>query len=222
MKKQLILGALALSATAAMSATLTFNSRPVAGISYDISALGSVDWAYWNTTDNPATGAPTNEKAGGSAIGNIKGIGAATSVRGTSSKVDTDFTFTDGQTVASGTANNVSGLFNTVLNTEGTGAQLDIALPTAGQTYTVTIWTGAHETVAAAIVASLPGALNYEITTGGPGGNYGDSAKPKESYAYTFTVVADTAGAIFSFKIATAGFYEGTTGHVIITGAAVK
>jgi GDSL-like Lipase/Acylhydrolase family len=66
---------------------------------YDLTALGTSDWTYWNKTDllTVATLAPANEKAGATSISPMSPVGG-TAVRGTNSstKPPVDFSFSDG------------------------------------------------------------------------------------------------------------------------------
>ncbi|MDF3128476.1 PEP-CTERM sorting domain-containing protein [Kiritimatiellaeota bacterium B1221] len=215
----------------ASAAAISFVGRTDAATGvYDLTALGTTDWAYWSTADNPIVGGvATNEMSGGTSISGASGTGGVTSVRGTGSSGGTvaDFSYTNGTSTASGTAFNPNGVFNTDLSGPGKGVELGFTLADAGQWYTVNIWTAGFATQFAQVTGSLDGATSYTNTSGGyetvsPNeGNYGGYNTPKEQYQYTFNVLADSANDVFNFDIRTAGSTGGSR-HVLITAASIS
>jgi hypothetical protein len=181
---------------------------------YDLTALGSLDWAYWNTTASPATGLPTNRKSGGTLIGDIVPAGGG-NVRGSTSGTRPvyDFSFADGALPATGTVSNVIGLFNTQLNTVDAGVSLDILVP-AVQNYVVSLWVAAYDGVGE-FTASLPGAADFVDTS-----LSGDGVAPKESGIYRLTVKPDAANDILNLTLL---LDSGTGGNanVLISGVAL-
>ncbi|MDQ8209245.1 PEP-CTERM sorting domain-containing protein [Coraliomargarita sp. SDUM461003] len=227
MKLHLPISLLALTAQFASAASITFEGRSdlASEASFNLTEIGTADWAYWDTNANPAaSGAATNDMNGGFGIGSISNFGTGTSLRGTSAAaVDTVFAYSNGSSDVSGTENGVTGLFATVLATSNEGVQLDITLADAGQAYEINIWTGAYATQSGSIVASMNGATSYVSgNTGGAGdsGWYGDSSTPREPYLYTFNVIADNPNEVFNFSITTAGS-QNSSSHVLIAAAAV-
>ncbi|HBR93934.1 MAG TPA: hypothetical protein DEA90_07190 [Opitutae bacterium] len=220
MKPLILLSSLLVSAQLATAASVNLDSSSTVTVATDLTATGNVDWAYWNTSANPASGVATNDMNGGAGIGSIVAYGTGTTVRGTSFGTTADFSFTNGSATASGSVTNPTGLFNSVLNTAGEGVQLDFTLAQAGQAYTIDLWTAGFGTPSATIVASIPGATyNSGLISNPDGGAYG-GAGAKNSYRYTFTVVADSDNDVFNFSIATGGTQQGS-GHVIISAATI-
>lgn len=231
MKLHLPISLLALTAQFASAASITFEGRSdlASEASFNLTEIGTADWAYWDTNANPAaSGAATNDMNGGFGIGSISNFGTGTSLRGTSAAaVDTVFAYSNGSSDVSGTENGVTGLFSALIATSNEGVQLDFTLADAGQAYEINIWTGGYATQFASIVASMNGATSYVSgNTSGTGtstGNnnwYGDSSTPREPYQYTFRVIADNANDVFNFSIATAG-QQNSSSHVLIAAATV-
>ena len=111
----------------------------------------------------------------------------------------------------------------TDIGTAGRGVTLDFTLATAGQQYSINIWTAGFATQTATVVGSLTGATSYN--SGGLGGSgdsgfYGDYNNPKEQYLYTFLVTADNANDVFNFSIVSGGT-QGASSHVLITAASI-
>lgn len=226
MKLLLVLTSVALSAQFTSAASITFVGRTDnATAVYDLTSIGDVDWAYWNSSASPASGTASNDMSGGFGIGTISGTGGETAVRGTSSTggIQADFTYSNGSGTASGTAFNPNGLFNTNISAGGYGVELDFTLAEAGQQYEISVWTAGFATQFATVVGSMTGATSYSSgSVGGTGGSgyYGDFGNPKEQYLYTFRVIADNANDVFNFSIATAGT-TGSSRHVLINAASI-
>jgi len=195
------------SAPQGQAALITGTFTPVADSDFDLTALGTADWAYWSTTSNPAPGGPkTNEKLGGTLIGTISPVGGG-DVRGSTSGTRPvyDFTFADGTSPAIGTVDNAIGLFNTQLDTVGAGVALEVILPTITP-YTVYVWAGAYATDAADFVDT---ALSH---AGGA---------PEASALYALTVTPDTAGDLLSLSLTLSDDGSGGSSNVLISGVAV-
>lgn len=187
---------------------------PAANTSYNLTALGTVDWAFYDTTANPANGLPTNDKLGGTSIGTMIALGGG-SLRGSASSAsEPDFAYTDGTSPASGTGENPGGLFNTQLDTLNAGLRLTIDLPTT-DTYTIYLWTAAFF-ARGAFTASLSGFSDY--TSLATDDSLGTS--PKQSYLYTLTAQANTAGDDLTVSLITETD-RGSNAHVLLVGAAV-
>ncbi len=225
MKLLLALPLVALSAQLASAASITFVGRADnATAVYDLTSIGDVDWAYWNSSA-PATGAASNDMSGGFGIGTISGTGGETAVRSTTSTggIISDFSYTNGSGTESGTEFNPNGMFNTNISGGGYGVELDFTLAEAGQQYEISVWTAGFATQFATVVGSIAGATSYTSgSVGGTGGSgyYGDYGNPKEQYLYTFKVIADSANDVFNFSIGTSGT-TGTSRHVLINAAAI-
>jgi hypothetical protein len=223
MKKLTLIASAAMAAQLATAASITYNGSFEQVGTADLTALGNVDWAYWNTADNPAAAAATNDMDGGAGIGVISASGGS-GIRGAGSTTTGDFSFTNGSVVASGDADNVTGLLNTTLAAVNTGVQLDFTLATAGQAYTINVWTAGYSTEFATIAGTLTGATTYNSgNLSNPNGEdiYGAALGVKYSYLNTFTVVADSDNDVFNFNIETAGT-QYTSSHVIISAATIS
>tara|TARA_R100000027_G_scaffold2734_6_gene2678 strand:- start:187 stop:948 length:762 start_codon:yes stop_codon:yes gene_type:complete len=227
MKSILSIGTLVLAVPAASAAVITFDGRTnvPSEAPYNLTDLGTTDWAYWDTSANPAaSGAATNDMDGGFGIGSISLVGTGSALRGTASAaINTEFSYSNGSTDVSGTKEGVTGLFSNDIATVNEGVELAITLADAGQEYTINIWTGGYATQFGSVVASMSGATSYVSgNTGGTGdsGWYGDNSSPREPYLYTFTVVADNPNEVFNFNITTAGS-QSSSSHVLIAAATV-
>jgi hypothetical protein len=231
MKQVITLSSIALTLQIASAANINFIGRTDVAdeAPYNLTEMGTTDWAYWDTNSNPAaSGNATNDMSGGVGIGSISifrtGSATGTDLRGTASAaINTEFSYSNGISDASGTEEGVTGLFSTEIAESGEGVQLAITLADAGQTYTINIWTGGYATEFGSIVASMNGATSYVSgNTSGTGASnwYGDNTAPREPYLYTFTVVADNPNEVFNFSIETAGNQQSAS-HVLIAAATV-
>ncbi|WP_193212868.1 hypothetical protein [Luteolibacter marinus] len=212
---------LAAAPASASSIAGSFESVPQAAPAFDITALGDLDWVYWDTSASPATGVPTNEKSGGTAIGSMTAVGGG-DPRGSSSATRpfSDFSYSDGTATVSGTATNPSGLFNSQLGAAGVGAgvSVGITLPTTNS-YQVTVF-GAVYRVASEFRASLPGAPDYTNTsllrtTGSTSG------AEKTSGAFTLIVTPDNPGDVLTVQLTGVTSYDNSA-HAVISGVAVS
>jgi len=177
---------------------------------WNLTEMGEGDWAYWDTSANPASGTPTNEKDGGAMIGSMAADGGV-SLRGTSSSYTTaDFTFTDGAAILSGAADNLSGLFNSTL-ANGKGLSLGIDLPTT-DTYRLYIWTSAYN-CAGQMTISLDGAADYVHAKA--------NINSKPSWLYTVDVQADNAGDDVTIQYLTTASTGGSP-HALISAVGVS
>lgn len=215
MKRTFALGliALALLPGTASAVTLTGILTPTGDADFNLTTLGTSDWAYWNTSANPATGIPTNEKAGGTLISNITPVGGG-GVRGSSAPTQPvyDFIFTDGTAPVAGTVNNATGLFNTQLDMDGAGVSLNVLLPTTDD-YQVTLFLAGFAGTGQ-LTASLPGAILVDSSF-----TFGAGAI-KDSYYYTFLASPDNPGDLLNFSfILTSGT---ANSHVLFSGVAVS
>lgn len=183
---------------------------------FDITTLGSEDWSYWTTSDNPASGTATNSKLDGTIISDLFNVGG-TSVRGTGSgSTSADFTFTDGTSLESGTVTDLSGLFNSSLNNVGLGIGLEFTLPTT-DIYTIAIWAAGYRVDEATLTASFEDGTkweNAELITGA-------TTSPKDTYMYSITAQADTAGDILGIDLILTDS-GGASANLTLTGAATS
>lgn len=198
------------------AAVITGTFTAVSDSDFDLTAMGTDDWAYWNTTSDPATGGPkTNEKAGGTLISNMSPVGGG-NVRGSGSSTRPvyDFIFSDGTSPVNGTVDNAIGLFNTQLNTVGAGVSLDVDLPTTTES-TIYVWAGAYDGTGL-FTASLPGAIDFTDTT-----LTGDGVTPKESGLYTLLVTPDNPNDTLNLSFVL-GQSTGGNANMLISGVAVS
>lgn len=186
---------------------------------FNLTNLGTLDWAYWNLEDNPASGAPTNSKSGATLIGSATAIGGG-GVRGSTTTTgavpESYFTFTDGSSTGTGTAVMSTGIFNTQLVKAGAGVSILVDLPTV-QTYTIYIWASAFSLSSSTFTAALPGAKSFVSTA--IIDNTGSATK--DTYLVTLTVTPDAAGDDLTISAA-AGTSIGASSHILISGLAVS
>lgn len=190
---------------------------------YDLTALGTSDWAYWNKADllTVATLAPANEKAGATLISVISPVGG-TAVRGTNSatKPPVDFSFTDGTSPASGTQTDPTAVFNSTLGSASIGMSFTVTLP-AVNTYQILIWAGGFASTGATAKTRLSatvGAASYSS----PGETIIPSS-PKPTFLYTLTVTSDTANQVVTISNILAELSGTTTNaHALVVASAVS
>jgi len=179
--------AVGLGATASPGATLDVTPLGVAPASNDLTAIGTADWAYWNTSANP-TSAPNNEKLGGTLIGNATPVGGG-NLRGSTQKfASSQFAFSDGTSTPSHGGLNVTGVFSSELDDLGAGPQVLIDLPTT-QMHRVTVWVAGYN-ADGRFEAALPGATPYTDTSYSHGTSKGSNA----TFIYELLVTPSTAG----------------------------
>lgn len=187
---------------------------------FDLTSIGTLDWAYWTLEANPASGAPTNSKNGATLIGSATAVGGG-SVRGsmttTGAVPESYFIFSDGTSPASATTGVMTtGIFNTQLVTTGAGVGILVDLPTV-QTYTVYIWASAFSLSSSTFTAALSGATSFVSTALVDN----TSSSAKDTYLITLTVTPDTAGDDLTLT-AVAGTSGGASSHILISGIAVS
>lgn len=203
------------SASAALIQGIFTGGNP--DVNYDLTSLGSLDWAYWNKTSDTTglDGTPNNQKNGATLIGNIVAV-AGSSLRGSSSmnRALYDFSYTgDGTSPASGSVTNAQGIFNSALDSNGAGLGLTIDLPTL-QTYLITVWVGGFGAVGV-FNASLPGATPYSDSS------FSASGTRLGAY-YTLTVTPDTAGDDLNISFVLNEQSSLSSSHVQIAAVAVS
>lgn len=221
------------------AALLTGSMTPIPGsTTYDLTALGELDWAYWNSNSNTtsSSASPTNRKSGGSLISNASPYSFGTLVRSSSSTNTTsDFSYSlDGSSPASGTASNVSGVFNATLGPELSGPQpgvtFTIALPMAGTTYGIQIWGAQYYTQDAVdsgvtsedsdglggiFTASLSGATSFT-------NNAFVAGNEKPSALYQISATPDNNGDLLTLTYVLNADAISGNAHVIFNGAAIS
>ncbi|GHB96307.1 PEP-CTERM sorting domain-containing protein [Cerasicoccus arenae] len=215
-----LIAGLAMTASA-NAATLMGSFSAIDGTTvYDLTTAGDLDWAYWNTSSNPTTGVPANSMLSATLIATPVAIGGG-SLRGSNSDTTADFSYTNGTSPESGTTNNVSGIFNTLLNTVGAGVSLDITLPNAGTAYLITIWGSQYNTEtggtsAGLFTASLSGASDYTNDEfSAPVSTF------KQSGIYQLTAVADNDNDVLNIAYIQQTLVGANT-HVLLDAAAIS
>ncbi|MBI1367542.1 MAG: hypothetical protein GC162_02695 [Planctomycetes bacterium] len=209
--------ALTLAAVPAPAATITGTTTNLSTVtSFDLTSLGHDDWAYWNTTAASGhSGAPTNEKNGASLINSMSIVGSGT-LRGSSSSSQprASYSFTNGTSPASGSVAQATGLFSTVLDTNGVGVKFTITLPTV-DTYIVNVWAGVFGGTAT-FTASMTGATSF--TNAFTAANL----TPKPTNQYRLFVTPDNANDVLTISmVMTADNTTQGSSQAFITGAAV-
>ena len=82
-----IAGTLLIALSLPLSAATLMGDRTTvatADPAFNLTSFGSSDWAYWETTANPAASTPTDEKSGAAIISSMTAVGGG-DVRGSSS-----------------------------------------------------------------------------------------------------------------------------------------
>ncbi|WP_309387183.1 hypothetical protein [Cerasicoccus frondis] len=190
----------------------------------DLTALGDVDWAYWNYTNSNGAFQPasniTNRKNGGTAIQSPTVIGSG-NLRGSSSLTEVDISYTDGTNPETASGNNMSGIFSSAIATAGAGISIDIVLPEAGTTYYITLWGSEYATQTSGdtggiFTASLSGASDYTYDA-----FYGAPTIPKPSGVYSIVAVADNNNDILTLSYVLPS-ETNTNGHVIYDALTVS
>lgn len=205
---------------ATLSGSLDSGSPFNSATSFDLSDLGTADWAYWDTSSGAGvSGAATNSMLSADLIGDLSAIGGGGLLKGTASatKPAATFTYDNGTSPSSGTATQVTGLFNSTINTSGTGVGLSIDLPTTDE-YTIYLWVSAFDVAAGTLTVSLPDTTDYTFAT------ISDSAGPdgvKDTYFFTITASATTAGDDLSISLVNTTDGPGNFGHIVFNSAAV-
>lgn len=186
-------GAVFSIAPMAPAAVVSISSVASTGV-YDLTNVyGTGDWAYWenNAGDN---GAPLNQKAGADLIGDMSILNSTTgsSLGGTSGTKngDNNFSFTDGTTPVSGSINEVVGLWNAPLDTEGNGLKVEVISPTADP-FNIYVWAAAYAAEArlTAAVGTVTDSENFIVPAGRTG------------YFYTIDVTPDSVGQVVTLTL---------------------
>lgn len=210
MKPSILLSTL-LAATSAATFAAELSGTVIAAGSndtYDLPVLGALDWAFWNTGANPAPGTPTVSMAGAALIGDMAPYSGG-NLRGSTAPTQptANFIHADGAVAA-----NITGLFNTTLNTTGVGTRLDVTLP-GTETYQIIVWTSGF-TGATRLTATL----GSEIYSS-PGEDVNTGGKP--TFAHILTATPDSAGQVLQIRneLITS---TNNSSHAIISAVAVS
>ena len=183
----------------------------------DLTAIGWLDWAYWNTaTGSGHSGLPANEKAGGSMIGSAAAVGGGT-LRGSTSTTwpATYFSYSDGTSPVSDGPIRYTGVFNTQLDTLNAGASLTVELPTVDP-YFVYLWVANYNSTGQ-LSATMPGAVAYVDASGTHNTDMGGG---KGMTLYTLMVTADNPGDLLTLDYRMVD-QQYTNSHVVLVAAAV-
>lgn len=184
----LSLGVACVLAVPAQAAILTGSAITEPEIGVDLTDLGTVDWALWNTTDAASVGShvATNTKSGGAdIISAITAVGGSGSVRGVSGAVQT-YSYTDGTSPATATDATSGFVINSQLDSMGAGITLSIT-GSSSQLYVVDIWTAGFR-ARGDLTASLSGADDVVLSSR----TFGDVGVAKESSRFTISFQPDS------------------------------
>lgn len=214
----LLIGASLVGLSTSHGAILTGSFLDSDNNRYDLTSMGDLDWAYWDTTSTNFTGF-TNRKSGGTAIANPAAVGGG-NLRGSSTDTALDVGFTNGTSPISGNPNNLSGLFNSQLSTAGAGVSINITLPEAGKTYYITVWGSEYGTEddPGIFTASLTGASDYTYSafTGG-------ISTPKDVGLYNIAATPDNNNDVLSISYVLPPSIVGPgNSHVLFDAVAVS
>ncbi|MGE9268741.1 MAG: PEP-CTERM sorting domain-containing protein [Verrucomicrobiales bacterium] len=186
---------------------------------YDISAMGSADWAVWDIASDTtsATLAPSDERLASTIIQNLTAVAGDGTLRGTSSGATTkaDFSWTDGTNDLVGGVANVVGIFNADLDSDGAGVNLNFVLPTL-ETYEVSVWLGVYNGDADLSLSLGAETLNDSWDPGTSG------FSPKRTALYTFHVTPDAPMDVLSLSYALEDDGTANSSHVLLGAAAIR
>lgn len=204
----------------ASSGSITGSVEVLSGYpTYNLTELGNLDWAYWFTEDNPATGVASNEMAGADLIGIAQAIGTGGSVRGSSSptRPNVYFTATNGShpVIDDVTDPRLTGVFCSQIDYLDKGISLPITLPEAGVKYKVTIF-GAAYNAKAVLTAGFPGEMAKYVDYTLEG-----QSIVKRVGVYTLTVIPAKDNETLDVRIR---MYDddGDNAHVLLVAAAIS
>jgi len=175
-------------------------STPAAG-NVNLTAKGTTDWAIWDyqSSSTGTSGAPSNRRLGGSAIGNMSAaLGTPRGITGTVPVQN--YTYTDGTSPTSATGSVIGAITDTSINVVGSGVKLNITGdPTTPETVTVYV-TGFN--AIGTFTAQLNGATTYTDSTP----SFGATRTPAV-YTLTFqpNLVTDTLQLSYTISTLNAG-----------------
>lgn len=187
------LGAVLGLAHRAPAALLNGSVTTSAPTSVDLTSDGTVDWAIWDyqTSSTGTSGAPSNRKAGGTAIGSASALlGTPRGISGTSAPPK--YTYTNGTAPVSATAVSIGALTDTSINATNSGFMLSIA-GNPSQAETVKIVVDAYNAIGN-FTATLNGATTYTDSS------LNSSASSRLPAVYTLTFQPDTAADLLTIK----------------------
>lgn len=216
-----LLGLLSVSTVRAAVITITQQNTP--NTTYDLSTLGSLDWAIWNekTTSAAFSGpyAPLNSKLGASLISDMSTYNGGL-LRGTTSLTTVplyDFSYTNGTAPSTGSLNDPVGIFNNVTGTAGVtadaGVQVTLTAPSADP-FLVYVWGtafGSQVNLTATIGAATQSNTSYSTS----------AALRTPGSLYTLLVTPDSAGQMLTLNYFLESTAEAGSGHVSLAAVAV-
>jgi hypothetical protein len=180
----------------------------------DLTALGTLDWAYWGrtTSSNLTTQPLINRKSGGPNIFSVISPVTGTNVRGGISS-DHTFIFSDGQNSPTSLNTNDAGLiFNSTLDSVGRGVSFTVQ-GDPGELRQLLVW-GSGTNGQGTLTASLNGAssvpLLSQVYTG------------KTGTLFTINYQPDNASDLLMISYALTTDGSGTNSHVGLVAAAVS
>lgn len=210
------------AAPAADAATLSLESfsrvSATGGAPINLTAVGDVDWAYWNNTGTGLTTpmAPSNEKVGGTIIGNIRTDDGTGNLRGSTSAVASTYSWTDGATTASGTGQSLALTFNNLIGSSNLNKGIGIDLPgsTTADRYAFLYFGNFSST--GRLTLTLPGATTITFNTPA----YAGAPKANDIFVVKYRPdnVADQLSANYIMTATT----DGTNGHVGAQAVAIS
>lgn len=179
----------------------------------NLTAQGGIDWAYW--APNTATVvaplvAPTNDKLGGLAIGNLDIVGG-TGLRGSAtSSTDERYSFTDGSVTASGTNQSLAGLiFNGLTGTSAVGNGLKFSISgDPSQERLVTLYLGGFASTSSLNVSLNGVAIPITDSQVFP------NSSPKQIDVYTLRFQPNSASDQLLVQYTASAVTDVTNGHV--------
>ncbi len=179
----------------------------------DLTARGTVDWAYWapaSATLLTPPVPPTNEKITATAISSLSNVGG-TALRGSTTAATVErYSWSDGTPTASGTNQSLAGLiFNSALGTSanGNGLQLTVAGDPAIERI-VTLYLGGF-----AARGNLTLTLNGATTVIDTSQNFSNSS-PKQISIYTVRFEPDNISDLLTVRYTASDITDTNNSHV--------
>jgi len=213
----LAIGAMVALAASVQAAVLTLDSvvrvSSIVSTPVDLTATGGMDWAYWAPNTGTVVAplvAPTNDKLGGTAIGNLDIVGG-TGLRGSAtSTTDERYSFTDGSVTASGTNQSLAGLiFNGLTGTSGVGTGLKLSITgDPAQERLVTLYLGGFASTSSLNISLNGVALPITDAKTFP------NTSPKQIDVYTLRFQPNSASDQLLVQYTASAVSDVTNGHV--------
>ena len=179
-------------------------SQATAAASYNLTTLGTSDWAHWGTGE--VYGAFDHKATGGSQISNVTTIGSG--VYGQSHNASRNVTWTDGTPLASDSGDDAYIFANSAL-----GAGFSFTVPADTTTRTLYVYAGGYSDEMTLTAHLSDGSAADYVATASGSGLY--------TNLYTITYHASSAGQLLTVSCVNTSDVNGVNGAVELIAAAL-